>query len=139
MGGAARLSDIVTTLAPIGVTNAEDALHRQELEMRSKHLVTQQNVLVEELSILKQYAKSLENSTVPVEEMFKFLEVFREKQMKTLEAILAYEKPIAEANRAVEKARMEMTVRKGKANSKVTVRIHAEKASTITLQLCYST
>lgn len=140
IGGAASLSDIVTTVGAVGDGGPnENTILQQALENNAKHLTAQQGILVEELELLRNYSKALEPTIVPIEEMFQFLEIFREKQMNSLKAILEFEKPIEEANRALEKAKKNIFTAAGQRNaeSKVVVRIHAKEACRITLQLRY--
>ncbi|CAL1715847.1 unnamed protein product [Somion occarium] len=135
VGGAARLADVVCAVATEGSVSPESSDARQALEKKSQHLLAQQNVLVQEMDILRNYAKSLAGDNIPAKEMFKFLEVFREKQLNTLDGILACEEPISEAKDALEKAKTNGI--KGRATSTVTLRVYAEQAATITLRLRY--
>lgn len=126
------MSDIVTSIGDGG-----RPAFLPYLEKKSQHNLARQGVLVEELHILRSYAKSMERASVPYEEMFKFLEVFREKQMSTLDAILDFEGPIWETSRMLDAAKKLANVDKGGADSKVTIRIDADEACSITLRLRY--
>ena len=135
LGGAARLLDVVCTIVtPANPFQQNEAI--RQLQIKRSGLQAEKLVIEEETDLLLGYGRSLSGEHVPIDKMSEFLRSFRREKLSSAVALQKLDEKIHEVDKAMIEESGKET--KGKANGKVTVILHAEDDSAVSLRLTYS-
>lgn len=107
------------------------------LRAKKTDLVLEKAVYEQEADLLNDYGRTLSGEHVSIDQMSQFLKSFRERRLSVLAAVRGFDESIHKVEKAINEETGKES--KGKSNGQVTVILHVEDDSTVTLRLTYST
>lgn len=135
LGGAARLLDVVCTIVqsttPFGLSETI-----RQYQLKRSTYIAEKSIIEQEADLLLGYGRSLSGEHVSIDKMAEFLTSFRKEKLSSLAATKELDEKIHVLDRKIQEEQERQT--KGKSNGKVTIVLHADEDSTVSLRLTYS-
>ena len=135
LGGTARLLDVVCTIVKPATPFEQNETLRL-LQIKRSNLIAEKLIIEQESDLLLSYGRSLTGEHVAIDQMSEFLKSFRKEKLNSVVVVEKLDERIHEIDKAISEETGKET--KGKSNGKITVILHAENDTAVSLRLTYS-